>query len=100
MKKSNIEVEKIKEKIIPILKSHKVTKAGIFGSYARGEQKKKSDVDILVEIDDDNMGLLEFIALKRLIESTIKKKIDLVEYSGIKKEIRQNILNDEIPIIR
>ena len=94
------EIEQIKNKILPILRSHKVTKAGIFGSYARGEQKKKSDVDILVEINDNNMGLLEFIRLKNIIQKAIKKKIDLVEYSGIRKEIKDNILNDEVPIIR
>ena len=43
------EFESIKQKILPILKSYRVTKAGIFGSYARGEQNKKSDVDILIE---------------------------------------------------
>ena len=71
-------LDNIKEKILPILKQHKVTRAGIFGSYARGEQKKGSDVDILVEIDDDRMGFLGFIRLKNLIERTIRKKIDLV----------------------
>lgn len=94
------EIEEIKEKIIPILKEHKVIKAGIFGSYARGEQRKKSDVDILVEIDDNGMGLLGFIKLKMLIEKTIKKKIDLVEYETIRKELKENILQEEIPILR
>lgn len=94
------EIDTIRDKIVPILREHKVIKAGIFGSFARGEQKKKSDVDILVEINDNNMGLLEFIKLKNLIEKALKKKIDLVEYEGIRKELKENILNDEIPIIR
>ena len=93
------EIEQIKQKILPILKAHKVTRAGIFGSYARGEQKKGSDVDILVEIDDDDLGLLGFIRLKNILERAIKRKIDLVEYSIIRKELRESILNDEIPIL-
>lgn len=36
------EIDNIKDKILPILKEHKVTKAGIFGSFARGEQTKKA----------------------------------------------------------
>src|SRR3989344_3172563 len=100
MRKSNIEVEKIKRKIMPILKEHKVIRAGIFGSFARGEQKEKSDVDILVEINDDNMSLLGFIRLKNLIEKALNKKIDLVEYSLIRKELRERILSDEISIMR
>jgi len=94
------EIERIKNKILPILKKHKVIKAGIFGSYARGEQKKKSDVDILVEIDDNEMSLMGFIRLKNILEKAIRRKIDLVEYSLIRKELRQNILHDEIPILR
>ena len=42
----------IKRKIIPILKKNHVVRAGIFGSYARGEQKKNSDIDILIKFND------------------------------------------------
>ena len=62
--KTNKEIEKIKKKIIPILKKNKVVRAGIFGSYARGEQKKNSDIDILVRINDKNMSLIDFVKLK------------------------------------
>lgn len=93
------ETEEIRRKIIPVLKKFNVTKAGIFGSYARGEQKKKSDVDILIEIDN-SADLFDLIRLKANLEKEIKRKVDLVEYSLIRKEIRKNILKDEVPIIR
>ena len=92
------EIELIKKRILPVLKEHKVKKAGIFGSYARGEQNKKSDVDILIEVSND-IGLIGFISLKMLIEKAIKKKIDLVEYDAIRKELKENILKEEIRII-
>ena len=97
--KPNREIEKIKEKIIPILKENKVKKAGIFGSYARGEQKKDSDIDLVVKIDDKNMSLIGFIRLIRLLEEALNKKVDLVEYSAIKPLIKDRILNEEIRII-
>lgn len=93
------EIEEIKKKIIPVLKKFNVKKAGIFGSYARKENKKKSDVDILAEIDD-KYSLFEVIGLKIELEKAIKRKVDLVEYGLIRKEIRESVLNDEIPIIR
>lgn len=96
MKKSILE---IKEKIVPLLKENKVTKAGIFGSYARGEEKKGSDVDILIEMNDGK-GLMSIISLKLLLERKLKRKVDLVEYSLIRKELKSRILNEEIPIIR
>src|SRR3989338_6993832 len=55
IKNNSKEIEKIKGKIINILKQNKVTEAGIFGSYSRGEQRKNSDIDILVRIEDENM---------------------------------------------
>jgi hypothetical protein len=94
----NKAIQEIKEKIVPILKEHKVTKAGIFGSYAKGEQKKKSDVDILVEIND-NRSLLEVIGLKIVLEKCLKKKVDLVEYETIRKELKDSILNNEIKVL-
>ena len=99
VKKINKEIEKIKPKIINILKNNKVTRAGIFGSYARGEHKKNSDIDIVVNIEDENMSLLGFIKLIRLLEKALKRKVDLVEYNTIKLRIRDRILNDEIRII-
>ena len=75
-------IEALKKKIIPILKSYKVTKAGIFGSFARGDNKKKSDVDILAEIDK-KYDLLEVIRIKLMLEKAIKRKVDLVEYELI-----------------
>ena len=47
--KNNQELNKMKPKIVKVLKKHGIKKAGVFGSYARGEQKKKSDVDILIK---------------------------------------------------
>ncbi len=97
--KPNREIEKIKSKITQVLKRNRVSKAGIFGSYSRGEQKKDSDIDIVVEINDPEMSLLGFIALKMKLEDILGKKVDLVEYSVIKPLIRDRILNEEIKII-
>ncbi len=97
--KNKAHIESIKEKIVPLLKENKVTKAGIFGSYARGEQTKKSDIDILIELDN-NVSLLGFIDLKLKLEKVLRKKIDLVEYELIRKELKKRILNEEIPILR
>ena len=91
-------ISKIAVKIHPILKKHGVVKAGIFGSYARREQKKRSDIDILVKINKD-ISLLDFVELKQEMEEKLCKKIDLVEYAALKPLIRNQILKDEIRIL-
>jgi hypothetical protein len=96
--KKDSQIEKIKKKILPILKEYHVTKAGIFGSYARGEQTRKSDIDLLIEIARGT-DLIELIRLRTKLQKIIKRRVDLVEYSGIRKEISATILNDEIQIL-
>ncbi len=98
-KPSDKELERIKSKIKEILKKNKVKRAGIFGSYARGEQKKNSDIDILVEINDKDMSLLGFVGIKIELEDNLGKKVDLVEYSEIKPQIKERVLKEQVKII-
>ncbi len=85
-------------KIRRILKKNGVTKAAVFGSYARGEQKKGSDIDILVEMSDER-SLLDFIGVQIELEKKLGKKVDLVEYECIKPVIKESVLSAQIPVI-
>jgi len=66
-------VEEIKQRILPILQKYNIKRAGLFGSYARGEMREDSDIDILVEIADD-ISLLDFVGIKLEIEDILGKK--------------------------
>lgn len=90
------DIAEIKRKIVPVLKKNGVRKAGIFGSYARGEQTKKSDVDILIEFDG---SLLDVVRLESKIHRILKKRIDLLTYGAINQYLKQRILSEEIRII-
>ena len=93
----NIKLEKIKPKIIKILKQYKIKRAGIFGSYVRGKQKKTSDIDILIKPTKD-MGF-KFARLEDQLTKILKKKVDLVSYNGISPHLKEKILNQEVRII-
>ncbi|MEK6895271.1 MAG: nucleotidyltransferase family protein [Nanoarchaeota archaeon] len=96
-KKRKLFLDKIKPKIIKILKKNKIKKAGIFGSYARGEQKKNSDIDILIE-PPKGMGF-GFAGLQIELSEELNKKVDLVTYKGISPYLKNRILKQEIRII-
>lgn len=64
----------------------------IFGSYARNEQKKTSDLDILVEFKSP-IGI-EFIDLANFLEQLLKIKVDLVSKNGIKQKYFREIKSD------
>ena len=88
-------LEKIAKKILPILKKNGVAKAGIFGSVARGEQKKGSDIDILVEFDG---SLLDLVRLERELQEKLGRKVDLLTYNSISPYLKERILKDEVRI--
>ncbi|MCF7910493.1 nucleotidyltransferase family protein [Candidatus Pacearchaeota archaeon] len=93
----NKTIENIKKKIIPILKKNNVVRAGIFGSYARGEQKKNSDIDILIKTSKP-LGF-KFAGIQFEIEKKINKKVDLLTYNSIHPLLRKRILKEEVRII-
>ncbi len=95
--KINKNLIEIKSKIIKILKKNKIKKAGIFGSYAKGEQKKNSDIDILVE-PPKGIGF-GFIGIQFELENKLNKKVDLVSYNGLSPYLKDKILSQEVRII-
>ena len=75
------QLNRIKRIVVPLLKKHGVARAGIFGSYARGEQKKKSDIDILIQ-PSKHMGFA-FFGLAMELQKILKKswrKLELKQY--------------------
>lgn len=86
------------KKIKKILKQRGVTKAAVFGSYARGEQKNNSDVDLLVKLPDE-MTLFGMGGLKVDLEESVGKKVDLVEYHLLHPLLKDEILKEQIPIL-
>ncbi len=75
-----------------IYNKYSVKSFGIFGSYARNEQTKTSDIDILVEFDKP-IGL-EFVALAEYLESLLGIKVDLVSKKSIKPKLMEYIQRD------
>jgi len=92
------EIKSQLEELKPILKERfQVETIGVFGSYCRGEQDRKSDVDILVTfVEPNDVDLLDFIGLKRFLSRKLKMKVDLVTKSALKRRIRDKILQEMI----
>ena len=95
--KQNKEFEGMKKKIIKVLKKYGIKRAGLFGSFVRGEQKKKSDVDILIQ-PIKGMGL-DFVGLKLELEEVLERKVDLVSYNYIHPYLEKKVLDSEVKII-
>jgi hypothetical protein len=93
------------EKIKSILAEHKeelaarfnVAQLGIFGSYVRGEQKRTSDIDVLVEFREP-VGLFRFLDLEEYLTDLLGRKVDLVSKKALKPRIGSRILGEAVYI--
>lgn len=91
-------VAEIREIILPVLRRHGITRAGLFGSIVRGEAGPESDVDVLVELEA-RASLLDFIGVKLDLEDVLGRRVDLVQYAAIKPALRDRILGEEIRLV-
>ncbi|MGD9975911.1 MAG: nucleotidyltransferase family protein [Desulfatirhabdiaceae bacterium] len=90
-----------KGQIIAFLSSHKdvmrerfgVVKIGLFGSFARGEQKPVSDIDIAVEMETDHI-FRKFFALEQYLREHLNRDIDLGIESTLKPAAKQRIMQE------
>jgi uncharacterized protein len=88
-----------KKEIINIIQSNKpelesrygVQRLGLFGSYVRERQRKRSDIDILVTFSRD-IDLFEFLDLREYLENRLNAKVDLVMSTALKPAIGKRIL--------
>lgn len=88
-----------KKEIVDIIKNSKpelgsrygVQRLGLFGSYVKKRQRKRSDIDILVTFSRD-IDLFEFLDLREYLESRLKAKVDLVMATALKPTIGKRIL--------
>jgi predicted nucleotidyltransferase len=74
--------EEIKEKLQPVFKMTPVEKAVLFGSYAKGNQKKSSDADIFIDSKGKIKGI-DFFGILEDITETLNISVDLIEASQI-----------------
>lgn len=92
------EMKKILKENEPILKDKfEVKEIGIFGSWIRGEQKKDSDIDILIDFEPEaKISLLDFVGLENYMSDLLGAKVDLVEKLALKPRIGKHILREVV----
>jgi len=74
------------------------TLLGVFGSYARGEQTERSDLDILIDFDV-NIDLLELIGLEQELSALLGIKVDLITLRSVKESLKPYIEADLIRLV-
>jgi uncharacterized protein len=76
---------------------YKVKELKIFGSYVKSKHTETSDLDILVEFEQP-VSLLHMVSLENYLSDTLKVKVDLVPRDSLREELKEQILNESIPV--
>lgn len=96
--RSKMNLEKIKNKVIPIFNQYGVNKAAFFGSSVRSENTDESDIDILVELPEE-ASLLDLAGLKIDLEERLGRKVDVITYGSLHPLLKDKILSEEVAIL-
>ena len=87
------------QQIAEYFKTQPVLKAWLFGSYARGDEREDSDVDLLVKFDRSiPIGLFAYLRIHRELEEKLGRKVDLVE-EGTLRPAAQSTANRDLRVI-
>lgn len=84
----------LKKRRSSIQRNYYVKEIGVFGSVARGQQKKNSDIDILIEFKMRHKDFFNYMRLKYYLEELFGKNVDLVVKKLIKPRLKKRILNE------
>lgn len=79
-----------------ISNTYGVVSIAVFGSYAKNKQKKRSDIDIFVELKEKYKTFDNFMELKFFLEKIVGRKIDLLIKESIREELKQRIFKEAV----
>lgn len=87
----------MRDDIIRIAASHGAGNLRVFGSFARGDTRQHSDVDILVDLESDR-SLLDLIGLGQDLEELLQRKVDILTAAALHPALRQQVLAEARPL--
>ena len=86
-------IQDIKQKTTPLFEEYGITYAALFGSYARGQDNKTSDIDLLIRLGKP-MGMFTYMKFINGLESSLGKKVDIVTEKSLNKFVKPYITPD------
>ncbi|MBI5022584.1 MAG: nucleotidyltransferase family protein [Candidatus Magasanikbacteria bacterium] len=85
-------------RINPILEKHEVKRAALFGSASRGEMRKDSDIDLLVEFKG-RKSLLDLVRLRFVLEEKLKRPVDVTTFNSLHPYLKNQVQKEMISIL-
>ena len=91
-------VQSLKAQMLPVLRAYGVLRAGVFGSYAHGDHRPDSDLDLLVELPPGS-SLLDLVGLQMDLAEALGIDVDANTYSALHPLMREQVMADEVRVL-
>lgn len=89
-------ISTLKEHEKLIRQKFRVKRIGIFGSFARGEEREDSDLDVLVEFEEGQKTFDNYMDLKFYLEDLFGREVDLVTEKALKRQLKDIIMKEVV----
>jgi predicted nucleotidyltransferase len=93
LRKDILDLKEIAAEVIKVVDQYGIVKAGVFGSYARGEANDESDIDLIFEFKEV-IGLMKLGGFIIDLEEALGKKVDVLQFCAINPQIRDHVLQE------
>jgi predicted nucleotidyltransferase len=94
---SSTVLEKYRSEILNLAKRHGARDVRVFGSFARGEERQGSDLDLLVTLGEGR-SLLDLVGLKQDLEDLVHRPVDVVTERALSPYVRERVLSEAVPL--
>ena len=91
------DIRRLRPQIMELARQYRARKVSVFGSCARGEMSEDSDIDFLVDFDD-NYRLLDIAGMMNGLEDLLGRKVDVVPRSALREELKPYVLKEVQPL--
>lgn len=88
----------LRQRIVSVLRKHGVSHAAVFGSLAKGSANEASDLDILVELQEES-SLLDLASLKIDLQDVLRRDVDVLTFRSIHPRLKEQVLKERVPIL-
>jgi len=91
------DIRRLRPQIMGLARQCRAYKVSVFGSCARGEMRPESDIDFLVDFDD-NYTLLDIARMLNGLEDLLGRKVDVVDRPSLRQELRETVFREAVPL--
>ena len=91
------DIRRLRPQIMELARQYRARKVSVFGSCVRGEMRDDSDIDFLVDFED-NYRLLDIAGMMNGLEDLLGRKVDVVPRRSLREELKPYVLKELQPL--